>query len=365
MHRISAVLLVLALTVTLIIPAAVQAESANASVIFFMPVGSADNPFVLMAEKGILAASQLHPEIPVARVYPFSVDQIHHYMAFAAGKGHAYIIGVGAYYADAFAKIADQFPNTHFVIIDGKLNKANVKSVVFNDYEGGMLAGAVAGVATQRNHVGFLGAMKDNPAVAEFARGFHDGVKKVNSRSRISVDYIGKTPAAFSDRQAGYDKAAAMYRNGCDVIFPAAGAAAIGSIDAARDKRKFVIGVDGDLDNRGVGYVLTSIMKRLDTAVLNLMRDIAENKLTTHTLEYNTGNEGFTLTSFPYTATTLGRDKLARIHDVLFELKCRHDGSLANRIRKGDSSAAPTSARNSRIEDLRRRLIEHRSRRRH
>lgn len=313
--------------------AATQVANKEASVIFFMPVGDPANPFIHMSEIGIIAASSLFPNLKIARVYPFSDDYIHEYIKFSAMRGHDYIVGIGFYYADAFDKIADQFPNKNFIVIDGKSEKKNVKSITFNNYEAGYLAGVVASVVSESKKVGFIGGRESKP-IFDFEKGFKDAVKNVNRSIDVSSKMISKGNEGYSNTEAGFAIANEMYKSGCDIVFAAAGASGLGSINAARTNNKFIIGVDSDQDPIAKGLVVTSVIKRLDTAVVNLLQDISTGKYNADEVSYNVGNVGFTLSSFNYSRDKIGKAKLDKIFDNIFEIKKKYDYSETSKVRK-------------------------------
>lgn len=314
-------------------PAATQVADHSASVIFFMPVGDPSNPFIHMSEVGIIAASSLFPNLKIARVYPYSDDYIHEYIKFTAMKGHDYIVGIGSYYADAFAKVADEYPNRSFIVIDGKSEKKNVKSITFANYEAGYLAGVVAGALSTQKSVGFIGGRNARP-ILDFQKGFEDAVKKMNGKITVTSKIIAEGNEGYSDIPAGNRIANEMYKSGCDVLFAAAGASGIGSIDAARTHKKYIIGVDSDQDGLAKGIVATSVIKRLDTAIVNLLQDIATGKFSFDEVSYNVGNVGFTLSNFNYTRDRIGKEKMDLIFDNIFEVKKKYDYSETSKVRK-------------------------------
>jgi len=277
-----------------------------------------------MSEIGIIAASSLFPNLKISRVYPFSDEYIQEYIKFSAMRGHDYIIGIGFYYAEAFDKIADRFPNKNFIVIDGKSKKKNVKSITFNNYEAGYLAGVVASVISETKKVGFIGGRESKP-ILDFEKGFRDAVNIINNSVAVSSKMISKGNDGYSNSKAGFDIADEMYKSGCDIVFAAAGASGFGSINAARANEKYIIGVDSDQDSIAKGFVITSVIKRLDTAIVNLLQDISTDKYNANEVSYNVGNVGFTLSPFNYSRDKIGKVKLDKIFDNIFEIKKKYD----------------------------------------
>ncbi|PKK90320.1 MAG: hypothetical protein CVV64_10155 [Candidatus Wallbacteria bacterium HGW-Wallbacteria-1] len=315
------------------------AEGSSASsllrggVLFFMPVGEAvDNPFILNAETGISTAAKAFPNIPMARIYPYSTDHIHEYVKFAAQRGNNIMVGIGAYYAAAFEKIADIFPDKHFIVIEGQSDRPNIKSILFDNYEAGFLAGIAAAISTENNRVGFIGAAPVQP-VMDFKKGFQDAVKKYNPKAIVNYRYAAVDYSGFSMVEKGFELAGQLYGQGCDTLFAAAGATGKGVIDAARTYRKYAIGVDSNQDGIAKGFVVTSVIKKVDTAIVNLIQSISTGTFTRDDEVYHIGNVGLTLTDFAFSRNRLGKEKIDRIRDAMFDLKRLHRDSLASEIR--------------------------------
>lgn len=331
------------LTSSLLNAAELMTES-SVSVIFFMPIGNSLDPFIQMCEKGIHVSAALFPGLKIARVYPYSDDYVHEYIKFAAMRGHEYIVGIGSYYADAFEKIADEFPNKNFIVIDGKSTKKNVKSVIFNNTEAGVLAGATAGILTSNNKIGFIGG-RETGIIFDFEKGFAEGVKKHNKKAELTVKYISKGNDGYTNQKAGFEIADAMYKNGADIIFAAAGASGLGSIEAARLNKKMIIGVDADQDELARGIVMTSIIKRLDTSIVNLLQSIATAKYDSKETVYNLANVGFALSSFTYSKNKIGKEKLDKIYDELFNLKKKYEYSERSKLKDRSDNDSVKSRR--------------------
>jgi basic membrane protein A len=188
------------------------------------------------------------------------------------------IFGIGYLMTDAVTAIADQKPNNKFAIVDSVVEKPNVASITFKEHEGSFLVGVVAGLTTKTNKVGFVGGM-EIPLIEKFESGFRAGVKAVNPKATVEVQYAG----AFDKADKGKAIASSMYASGIDVIYHASGATGNGVFSEAIDLKKqdpnkeiWVIGVDRDQYEEGKvpgtdkSVTLTSMVKRVDVAVYDL-----------------------------------------------------------------------------------------------
>jgi basic membrane protein A len=82
-------------------------------------------------------------------------------------------------------KVAADFPDTHFAIIDMVVDAPNVASIVFKEQEGSYLVGVLAALASKTGKVGFVGGM-DIPLIRRFACGYVGGVKATRRMTRSS-----------------------------------------------------------------------------------------------------------------------------------------------------------------------------------
>jgi basic membrane protein A len=183
-----------------------------------------------------------------------------------AQRGQNPIVAVGFSFRAAMEKVAAEFPNTRFSIIDSVVNLPNVQSIVFKEHEGSYLVGVLAGLASKKNSVGFVGGM-DIPLIRRFACGYVQGVKAAKPAATVIQNMTGTTGAAFRDPVRGAELARGQISQGADVIYHASGATGIGVMQAAADGGALSIGVDSNQNALHPGKVLTSMLKRVDVAV--------------------------------------------------------------------------------------------------
>jgi basic membrane protein A and related proteins len=199
---------------------------------------------------------------------PQNDAQIEQALRRFARDGHSPIIAVGFSQATALQKVAAEFPDLKFTIIDMVVNLPNVQSVVFKEHEGSYLVGLLAAMASKSNKVGFIGGM-DIPLIRKFACGYVQGVKATKKEAEIFQNMTGTTPAAWNDPVKGGELAKSQIDRGADVIYHAAGGTGIGVLRAAADAGKLGIGVDSNQNALQPGKVLTSMLKRVDVATYN------------------------------------------------------------------------------------------------
>ncbi|WP_422365749.1 BMP family lipoprotein [Pelagibius sp.] len=189
-----------------------------------------------------------------------------------AQRGADPIIGVGFAQAPALEKVAKEFPDTRFTIIDAVVDLPNVRSVVFKEHEGSFLVGMIAALKSESGKVGFVGGM-DIPLIRKFACGYEQGAKHVNGNAEVLQNMTGTTPAAWNDPTRGSELAKSQFGRGVDVVYAAAGGTGIGVYQTAKDSGKFAIGVDSNQNHLQPGTMLTSMLKRVDVAAYKAFKD--------------------------------------------------------------------------------------------
>jgi len=190
-----------------------------------------------------------------------------------AERGATIILGVGFAQADAISKVAAEYPDVQFSIIDvGWLDAPNLRQYVFKEHEGSYLVGVAAAHASKSGKVGFVGGM-DIPLIRKFACGYVGGVKSVNGSADVYQNMTGTTPSAWNDPAKGAELTKSQIDRGADVVYHAAGGTGMGVIQAAADAGKLAIGVDSNQNGIAPGSVLTSMLKRVDVAAYETFTD--------------------------------------------------------------------------------------------
>lgn len=188
-------------------------------------------------------------------------------------RGANLVLGVGFSQADAISTVAEANPDVNFAIIDVSwLNHPNLRQYTFKEEEGSYLVGIAAAMASKTGKVGFIGGM-DIPLISNFACGYAQGVKSVNGDIEVFQNMTGTTPAAWNDPTKGAELAQAQIDRGADVIYQAAGGTGIGVLQAVADAGKLGIGVDSNQNYMHPGTILTSMLKRVDVAAYETLKD--------------------------------------------------------------------------------------------
>jgi len=244
--------------------------------------GKDDRSFNAAAWEGVQRAAKDLPII-LRDIEPGTPNAIEPAMRAFAERHFDLIIGVGFAQAPIMEQVAKDYPNIQFAIIDGVSNLPNVASLVFKEHEGSYLVGILAAKASKTGTIGFLGGM-DIGLIHRFAKGYEEGAKSVNPNIRVIENYVGVTDGAWNNPGKGKELSLAQIGKGADVIFTAAGNSGLGAFDAVEQQGKqngrathFVIGVDSNQNMVKPGFVLTSMVKRVDNAVYDIVKEVVNH----------------------------------------------------------------------------------------
>ena len=204
------------------------------------------------------------------------------------------IVTLGYSSIESIEKVAPEYPSTHFVIIDAEVQQPNVRSILFLEDEGSFLAGALAAMKSKTGKLAFIGGM-DIPVVRRFGCGYENGAKYINPKIKVFKTYVGTTGDAWNNPAKGVRLANAQFKKGVDVIFAPAGGTANGVYQAAKDNGKYAIGVDANQNHLFPGAMLTSVVKRIDVAVLNTFLDAQSGQLKSGTISMGLAEDGVDL----------------------------------------------------------------------
>ncbi len=246
---------------------------------------------------------------------PTVTTEFETYLRDYAEAGTYEVIICGSFdQSDALTTVAAEYPNQTFAIIDNVVVADNVRSVVYTENEGSALVGALAGLMTQTDSVGFVGG-EDMWLIHRFAGGFVWGANYTNPGVNFTVQYTN----SWVDTAVGQSLGDAMFTAGVDIIYTAAGRSGLGAWTAARNRITaatnttplWMIGVDSPMMwygcgtyAQGPGYAhtaptfgLTSMLKRVDLGVFEVIQDVKDG-----VLDHTTGS------IFPYDLENGGHD---------------------------------------------------------
>lgn len=227
----------------------------------------------------------------------------------------ALVIGVGFLFADDVANVAAENPDTNFAVVDDAMldfeaeggpapRCDNCAGLTFAEEQGSFLVGVAAALNTQSDTVGFIGGVGGFGLIEKFEAGFEAGVHAVNPDITIIPQYITQAPDfdGFVAPDRAREIALAMYEQGADVIYHAAGGSGAGLFEAAAEQSEssgskvWAIGVDSDQYLTAAPevqeFILTSMLKQVGNAVYEITADQAEGSFTSGNVVYDLAVDG-------------------------------------------------------------------------
>ena len=204
-----------------------------------------------------------------------------------AQAGYSPVIAVGFAYASAVDKVAAEFPEIKFAIVDnakGDKTPANVSNLLFAENEGSFLVGAVAALKSTSNIIGFVGGVQV-PLIQKFEAGYIAGAKAAKPDIKVQVKYLTQAPdfSGFGDPAKGKTAAQGMLDAGADVIYHAAGGSGGGVFEAVKAADKMAIGVDSDQAKTAPAgvrdIIVSSMIKKVDVAVFDFVKAVQDGSV--------------------------------------------------------------------------------------
>lgn len=193
----------------------------------------------------------------------------------------------GSEYSDAVKQVAEQYPNVNFCLLNGTFSTDNVVSVMPDAEQIGYMAGALAGLMTSTNYVGFIGGMELD-TTAQKLEAYEAAAKKVNPDVQVTSGYAGD----YYDSAKGKEIASSMMSTyDVDVMFGDAGAVDTGAREAlAAKEQHYSIGQPGDIGSADDKVIICSVVTDNAALVKECMKAIEEDSFGNTTIEGTIAN---------------------------------------------------------------------------
>ena len=287
-----------------------------------------DGTFNQYAYEGLMQAAEEHgldveiSETETSAEYDANIRHV-------IDSGSNLVVTIGSTTGPAVERLAGRYPKVHFIVVDHEPlpESENVTGLVFSEDQAGFLAGALAGLITKKEVIGFVGGV-DIPPVRKFQKGFEHGLEHTNRRAEL----VQTDTDSFTDVDAGERAGRELVEQGADVVFAAAGQSGGSAIRAAAEEGAWVIGVDQDQwvttfeegEAPGAEKLLTSAIKRVDQAVYATVTQAVEGKLQSGTIRFDLSNEGVGLAPYHAADAAVPSEVRGKIKEVADGLRSGH-----------------------------------------
>ena len=283
--------------------------------------GLGDQSYNDLAHQGFMAATEetgVEGRVLESRDVVAQGEQI---LRRAAESDFGLVVDLEYAHGEVMQAVAPDYPGTEFVVLNQVREGDNITSVLFSEHEGSYLAGALAAMVTTNTEIpginedanlGVIGGTR-SVGIDKFLVGFVQGARDINPDVQVQVAYAN----TFGDPATGQQMAEAMFENGADIVYQVAGGTGLGVIQAAEAAGHYAIGVDTDQDGLAPGHVLTSMIKRVDVAVADVVGAYADGSLEGGQVRnYSLADNGVGLSEMIHTRDLLPEDYLARIDEL-------------------------------------------------
>jgi basic membrane protein A len=146
--------------------------------------------------------------------------------------------------------------------------------------------------------------------------GFAAGVKHFDKSYTVLENYIGITADSWNNPAKAKELALNQYQQGADIIFVAAGASNSGVFDAAEEKKQLAIGVDSNQNWMKPGFILTSMLKRVDKAVFATIKDLKDGKFSSGVVRYGLKDKGIDYAMDKHNEKLVSADDVKKLEKV-------------------------------------------------
>ena len=211
-----------------------------------------------------------------------------------AQAGNKLVIAVGFLMAAPLEKVAKQYPNVHFAIVDNPGGIApdtakNIEGIDFAEQQAGYPAGYLTGLYLKAHGYSTASTVggQSIPPVNLYIAGFQAGVKASDPSAKLLNAYSQD----FVDESKCKELALNQINAGSKVVFQVAGACGLGVISAGTSTHTQVIGVDADQAYLAPTLVLTSAEKRVNTGVFTAIKNLIAGQFSAN-LQENINNGG-------------------------------------------------------------------------
>ncbi|MCR4268775.1 BMP family ABC transporter substrate-binding protein [Nitratireductor sp. ZSWI3] len=253
------------------------ATAAEKFFVYVSPDAIGVNAFLKMGQVGIEEAGEKYGADVETYESRTAADRLENVNA-AVNEGADIVVLLGFEFNDIIRQVAPTAPDTQFLVIDQCIEDRpeNVHCAVFREYEASYLMGVAAGMLTESNKVGVVGAL-DIPFLHRYTDGYAEGVRSVNPEAAVDIRWVGgENP--FADPVRAKEQAVAMNAAGADLIFTATAGGDFGVFEAAKEKDFKAFSVDVNQCPNAPGHIVDMTLKQVDTAMVQAIGSILEGE---------------------------------------------------------------------------------------
>lgn len=198
-----------------------------------------------------------------------------------AERGYNLIMAAGTQFDDAANKVAADYPNSTFCVVNGfKADYPNVSPIFPKEYEASYVASLIAGEVTENGKFATIGGFP-NEAMEKLLDVYEKVAVDIATKRGISKASATRSYAnSWDDIALGKQMAETMIDNGADTLFVYANQVGLGAIQAAKEKGVKFIGFSSNQNDIAPGTVVASVLFDFQTFYTWAVQKYYEGTLT-------------------------------------------------------------------------------------
>ena len=299
------------------------AETAEKTRIALVLPGKKDDvSFNQAMYEGMMEYADAHADEVEVRVVEgiYDVSDIEPTLIEYADSGYDVVIGHGYQFSEPVNTVAQQYPDTYFLLGCGVGYQTNSACYDVQLEAGGYLMGVVAALATESGKIGVIGG-GEGSEITRGHEGFKAGARSINPDINIQEVYTGD----WNDTTGAYEAAVSMYDSGVDVIWHSGDGIGLGVVQAAVEKDQYVLGNVEDQYTLGPEKVLSGLQYEWGSVLETIFADIKSGAFLTNegdakTYWINVANSGLSMTELNDVKGRLTDEEKATIETVYEQL---------------------------------------------
>lgn len=247
---------------------AVEGTTSPLKIAMVMPGPINDNDWNSVGYNGLkLAAEELGAEFAYSEnVTDADAERI---LRDYASRGYNLIFAHSFSFGNATLEVAKDFPDIIFMAGTATELTANMGTYDNPDYQGAYLAGMLAAGVSESGVIGWVDG-NPSPNMLANLHAYEAGAAEMKPEIKVLHTFIG----SWYDPPKAKEAALAQVEQGADVL----SAQGVGVIDAAKEKKVWVLGAMTDQNYMGPEVVLTSVTWDLAPLIKGVAQSILDGK---------------------------------------------------------------------------------------
>lgn len=188
----------------------------------------------------------------------------------ARSQEYELILAMGFASGNPVLKVAAEYPNQKFAVLDAPVNTPNVASYISNQVDIGFYTGYVAALITKTKIVGSVWGV-DYPIMRRWIAGTVEGAKYTDPDVEVLHSFV----RSWSDPVTAKNLTLMQFSEGADIVVAHSTEGDLGIIEAAQNQNKYVIGFGGARP-KDPDHILFDVNRHAEVAIYDAIKSVIE-----------------------------------------------------------------------------------------